>query len=202
MKQKIGIYGSAISESDTAMQKATNLGEILSEKDVILITGACGGVVYEIVRTAFEVGKTEIWGYSPELNRKDQESAYPDTDINIYAKLFYVPQDYRRLFYVEEGKELNADRKARLKYRNVISVAKCDGAIMTAGRWGTLNEFTILHDLGKVIGILTGTGGIADELESLHKKINKPSNAIVVFDNSPEVLVDKVLNELDKRRNL
>ena len=33
-----------------------------------------------------------------------------------------------------------------------------------------MNEFTNLYDMGKVIGVLTGTGGIADELELLNQK--------------------------------
>ena len=57
-----------------------------------------------------------------------------------------------------------------------------------------------LYDMGKVIGILTGSGGIADELPSLMKKIAKPTKAKVFFNSSPKQLVDEVINELDNRR--
>ena len=62
---------------------------------------------------------------------------------------------------------------ARKKYRNVSSTANCDAGIIISGRWGTMNEFTNLYDMGKVIGILTETSGVADEIKNLSKKINK-----------------------------
>ncbi len=65
-----------------------------------------------------------------------------------------------------------------------------------------MNEFTNLYDFGKVIGILTGTGGIADELKSLNKKIHKPGRAKVLFSNSVQKLVELVLKELQKRKNI
>lgn len=58
-------------------------------------------------------------------------------------------------------------------YHNVLTTAACDAGIIIAGRWGSMNEFTNLYDMGKVIGVLTGTGGIADELPQLLKKISK-----------------------------
>ena len=75
-----------------------------------------------------------------------------------------------------------------------------DAGIIISGRWGTMNEFTNLHDMGKVIGVLTGTGGVADDLSSLSKKIHKPSKAVVIFDSSPEQLVKRILEELKHRR--
>lgn len=40
-KPKIGVYGSAVSESPELDAKARELGEILAECGVVLITGAC-----------------------------------------------------------------------------------------------------------------------------------------------------------------
>ena len=39
--------------------------------------------------------------------------------------------------------------------------------ILVAGGIGTLNEFTIAYDEGKVIGLLHGTGGAADMAQTL-----------------------------------
>lgn len=60
-----------------------------------------------------------------------------------------------------------------------------------------MNEFTNLYDMGKVVGILTGTGGIADELENLNKRIKKKSKAKILFDNSPEKLIQKIIDKLN-----
>jgi hypothetical protein len=68
-----------------------------------------------------------------------------------------------------------------------------------SGRWGTLHEFCSLYDYGKVIGVLTGTGNIADELLALMQKIHKKSTAEVVFRNEPRDLMELVIAQLDER---
>ena len=64
---------------------------------------------------------------------------------------------------------------------------------------GSLNEFTIAHDEGKVIGCLTGTGGVADEADYLLKKFSKTTNARIFQDEDPGKLLDTCLNELRNR---
>ena len=57
-----------------------------------------------------------------------------------------------------------------LKGRNVVLVRSSDVVLFIAGAMGSLNEFTIAHDEGKIIGCLTGSGGVADEVEYLLEK--------------------------------
>lgn len=188
MQFKIGIFGSAEDSKDTVIKKARALGTALAEKDVILLTGASIGLPYEVAMQAHKKGK-EIWGFSLATNLQNQQKAFPDTDSSIYKKLIYIPKDYM----------FKNDLLICQKYRNVTSTATCDAGIIISGRWGTMNEFTNLHDMGKVIGVLTGTGGIADELAQLLQKISKISNAKIIFSDSPKVLVEKVLDELQLR---
>jgi len=59
---------------------------------------------------------------------------------------------------------------------------------------GTLNEFTIAHDEGKIIGCLTGTGGVADESEYVLQKFGKRATSSRVFQSDdPEKLLDLCL---------
>ena len=51
--------------------------------------------------------------------------------------------------------------------------------IFAGGRSGTLGEFAIAYDEGKVIGLLDGTGGITAHLEMIVEKIDKDTSAIV-----------------------
>lgn len=88
---------------------------------------------------------------------------------------------------------------ALVKHDCVVINGACDAGIIISGRWGSMNEFTNLYDMGKVIGVLTGTGGIADELEYLMKKVTKKSKAVVIFDSSPDTLVEKIIKTLHKR---
>lgn len=197
-KYKIGVFGSAIYETDNPITKAKELGRILGKKDVILITGACAGMPDIVAQEALKTG-TEVWGFAPVATAEELKELYKDNDFSHYKNIYYIPANFRELFFIKADTEFKVQKPSLQKYRNVISTANCDGAIIISGRWGSMNEFTNLHDMGKVIGVLTGTGGIADELPGLMKKINKPSNAKVFFNDDPEVLVQEVLEELDKR---
>ena len=186
MKYKIGIYGSAVNTTELVEQKAIELGEQLSKHNVILITGAGHGIPYLIATTAKKLNSNiEIWGFPPTITEKDFIEYMPQVDLSIYKKLFYIPSDYQFV------NNIGACRQ----YRNLISTATADAGIIIAGRWGSMSEFVALREMGKTIGVLTNTGGLADELEELSKKINKKSNGKIIFHNSPTELVKLILKE-------
>lgn len=168
MKYKVGIYGSATGDMQDVMPKALELGKVLRnyKDEVILITGACPGMPYAVVSEAAK-SKIEVWGFSSTLNEKTQRVEYPDDDLSAYKKMIYVPADF-------PGAD---NERVCKKYRNVVSTSNCDAGIIISGRWGSLNEFTNLIDMRKVVGVYTETGGIADELPALSKKNLKPTKA-------------------------
>ena len=190
-KYKIGIYGSAVNNDNKIDKKAIELAKALSNYTIDAITGACTGIPLIVAKELSKNG-IHVYGYSHSLNRKQHKKDEFSDNITAYKDLYFVPENFEHATYLE----------ARKKYRNVVSTAKCNGAIIISGRWGTLNEFTNLHDMGKVIGVLTGTGGIADELKRFYKKINKKTKAKVFFNSSPKDLVDSIINELEKRQSL
>ena len=190
MKYKIGVFGSNAEELSTnIISKAKQIGSELANYNLVVITGGSSGVPY---LAAYEAAKKgiEVWGYSPVVNIKDQRIFAPNDDISTYKRLIFIPKDF----------EFSSDPQVSKKYRNVISTANCDAGIIVSGRWGTLNEFTNLYDMGKIIGVLTGTRGVADELPKLSKKIAKKSKAKIIFSNSPKELVEKVIKELNLRK--
>jgi len=72
--------------------------------------------------------------------------------------------------------------------------------LFVSGAMGSLNEFTIAHDEGKVIGCLTGTGGVADESEYLLQRFGKRTSTARVFTNEdPVKLLDDCLAALKTR---
>lgn len=188
MKHKIGIFGSAVGESAEIVNKAKELGAILGEMDVILISGATTGLPQTVIREAVAHGKVENWGFSAGYDEKDHAVVSPGDDASIYSKLLFVPESFPF-----------PDVSVRRKYRNVLSTATCDAGIIVSGRWGSMNEFTNLFDMGKVIGVLTETGGIADELETLSKKVTKKSSSTVIYDSSPKELIARIAAEIEKR---
>lgn len=191
MKYNIGIFGSAVDESEKAMAAARLLGKTLGKHDhsIRLLFGACPGVPYEVAAAARATSAIEIIGFSSETSREAQRNYSPKDNLSMYGSINFVPGDF----------EFSGNPDVRKKYRNVILTASVDAGIIVSGRWGSLNEFTNLYDMGKVIGVLTDTGGVADELPGLYQKIHKQSKAVVFFDSSPESLVKRILEEVQKR---
>src|SRR5690349_24394125 len=175
MRIKVGVMGSAASESarldtgNTLVAKAEQLARAIAAKDVVLLTGATTGIVYVVGKTAHDAGSFHI-GISPGSNEREHVDTYK------------LPLDAcDSLIYTGFG----------LKGRNVVLVRSCDVVLFVAGAMGSLNEFTIAHDEGKIIGCLLGTGGVADESEFLLQKFGKRATASRVFTSAdPDELVD------------
>lgn len=187
MKYKIGVFGSVAGDMTLALTKAQQLAKVLAQyaDTVIIVTGACTGLPYAVAKAAHDAG-VEVWGFSATLDMEGQKLLHPDDDNSIYDKIFYVGEDF----------EFASNQRVNFKYRNVLSTATCDAGIFISGRWGTLNEFTDLIDFQKVAGVLTGTGGIADELPEITRKVSKEGQGKIIFDDSPESLVTTLLTEL------
>src|SRR5689334_18108163 len=181
MRIKVGVMGSAATESarldtgNTLVTKAERLARAIAAQDVILFTGATTGIVYVVGKTAHDAGSFHI-GISPGANEREH--------VDVYK----LPLDAcDSLIYTGFG----------LKGRNVVLVRSCDVVLFVAGAMGSLNEFTIAHDEGKIIGCLTGTGGVADESDYLLQKFGKrTTTARVVTNDDPEKLIEQCLPSL------
>ena len=175
---QIGVFGSADGdEIGKCIEKAEAIGDEIAEHGCVLITGACPGLPH---RTALAVANRNgrIVGISPAMNPREHIEKYKYPSDWLYQLVF-----------------TGMERKGR----NIISLRTCDAAIFISGRIGTLNEFTIAYDeasKGFVIGILTGSGGFSDDLAKLAKKSGKKSNAVIIEDGNPRLLVRRVLEEL------
>lgn len=166
MKIKIGVMGSA-EEMPDVCEKAEALGRAIAARDAILLTGATTGLVYVTGKAARDAGATHV-GISPAHNAEEH--------VERYA----LPLDAcDAVIYTGFG----------LKGRNVVLVRSCDVVVFISGSIGSLNEFTIAYDEGKVIGCLTGTGGVADEIDNLLGKFSKQSGARVFQDSDPNSLL-------------
>src|SRR2546430_6537270 len=130
-KFKIGIFGSAEGNTEEILVEARELGKALGKHDVIVLTGASNGLPYEVAQEAFKNG-AEIWDYPPSLILDEAKKDTPSADFSIFKKIIFVPEAY----------EFNADINVRRKYRNITTTTSCDAGIIISGRWGTMNEFT------------------------------------------------------------
>jgi uncharacterized protein (TIGR00725 family) len=173
MRIKIGVMGSAEDRPDV-IDKGMALGRAIAARDAILLTGATTGVIYTVGKAARDAGAMHI-GISP------------GHDANEHVERYALPLDAcDAIIYTGFG----------LKGRNVVLVRSCDIVIFIAGSTGSLNEFTIAYDEGKVIGALTGTGGVADEIERLTKLFTKRAKSRIIFENDPVRLIERCLSEV------
>ncbi len=175
MKYKIGVTGSAVSSDESVLQKAKRVGEEIALNDCHLLTGATTGLPYEAA-----CGAKDKNGFVVGIS--------PATNVEEHVKVHNMPtENHDILIFTGAGK----------KGRNVTFIRSCDAVILIAGRIGTLNEFTIAYDERKVIGILSGTGGISEMIPAIIAKCGK-KGGIVIYDDEPKRLVESVLKELKK----
>jgi predicted Rossmann-fold nucleotide-binding protein len=83
--------------------------------------------------------------------------------------------------------------------REVTNIHSSDMVIILGGRSGTLGEFAIAYDEGKLIGVLQGTGGITDEIGRIIDTIEKDTGAQLLYSRDPEELVAQLSNEYETR---
>jgi uncharacterized protein (TIGR00725 family) len=178
----IGVMGSAGDGAGSRGKeglaaKANALAKAIAARELLLLTGATTGIVYLVGKAAHDSGIFHV-GISPANDSREHVDKYK------------LPVDACDLIvYTGFG----------LKGRNVVLVRSCDIVLFIAGAMGSLNEFTIAHDEGKVIGCLTGTGGVADEANYLLKKFSKDTGARVFQNNDPAKLIDACLLALQDR---
>jgi uncharacterized protein (TIGR00725 family) len=181
-KPKIGVMGSSgkspnEAEAQHLASLSERLGQAIAGRDCVLVTGATTGFPDLVSRAARRHGGWTI-GVSPACSKEEHITRYalPDDGVDI-------------IIYTGFG----------LKGRNVINVRTSDVVIIVGGGIGTLNEFTIAYDEGKVVGVLEGTGGVADRIKEIAALSIKPVRTELLFDSSPEALIDVCLEALSNR---
>jgi uncharacterized protein (TIGR00725 family) len=183
-EMKIGVMGAASDalppeERGRLLVLADQLGAAIAARGCICLTGATTGVPDMVARAAARHGALTV-GISPAASRQEHVERYglPDDGAGI-------------IIYTGFG----------LKGRNVVNIRSSDIVIIMGGATGTLNEFTIAYDEGKVIGVLQGSGGIADHIREVLGFCQKQTLARVVFSGDPAALLDACLNAWKEKRS-
>jgi len=184
MRITIGVMGSSLVERpgleiDRGLESLANrLGQAIASRQCVLVTGATSGLPHAVSKAAKAAGGVTI-GISPAVSEREHRERY-----NLPADALDV------VIYTGFG----------LKGRNVVNIRSSDIVIIFGGSTGTLNEFTIAFDEGKLIGVLEGTGGISDHIKEILEYCDKEQNSRVFFNQSPEDLVDSCLAEFKRPR--
>lgn len=158
-------------------KKAEILGREIALHDCILTTGATIGLPAYAARGAKSVGGLSI-GFSPAVTPAEHLRSYrlplEDLDVIVYTGFNYSG-------------------------RNLMLTRASDAVIVVGGRIGTLNEFTVAFEDHKVIGVLTGSGGITDEIDHI-LTVAKRGRKHIIFESDPVKLVHLVVLEVAQER--
>jgi len=179
MKVTVGVMGSAGGDlAPEVCAKVFRLGEAVARNDCILITGACPGLPHEAVKGAKSAGGLTV-GISPGHTLQE------------HVELYDSPTDHLDvLIFTGSG----------LMGREITTVRSCDIVVVVGGRSGTLGEFAIAYDEGKLIGVLRGTGGIAENVDRIVQFVDKETGAEMVYDSDPEHLMGRLLEILPSHK--
>jgi uncharacterized protein (TIGR00725 family) len=173
MKMQIGVMGSAggiITPEQLAL--AHRVGKRIAERDCTIVTGACPGLPHAAVLGAHAAGGQSL-GVSPALSREEH--------VNIYGSPL---QPYTTMVFTGSG----------LMGRETHNIHSSDFVLFLGGRSGTLGEFCIAYDEGKLIGILTNSGGISNDFEHIVSLVHKDTGSLLLSCDVPEDLVDRCLD--------
>jgi uncharacterized protein (TIGR00725 family) len=166
---QIGVMGSAgglITEDHLAL--ARRLGRRIAELGCVIVTGACPGLPHAAVLGAHDAGGASL-GVSPARSREE------------HVDVFESPLDpYSAIVFTGSG----------LMGRETHNIHSSDFVLFVGGRSGTLGEFCIAYDEGKLIGVLRDSGGISNEFANIAKLVEKSTGAALIEDPDPERLVD------------
>ncbi len=171
MQYKIAVSGSASNNcAKGAFKKAYEAGRQIALQGCVLITGATIGIPEWATRGAKSVGGVSI-GLSPAVSKQ------------AHVHTYHLPTRYMDLI-IYTGFDYSG--------RNMLMTRSCDAVITICGRIGTLNEFTTAFEDRRVMGVLTGTGGVESEIDEI-LKLAKRGRKRIVFDSDPKKLVEKVI---------
>lgn len=175
---KLAVLGSADEPAhpETA-DKARRIGRAAASRGCVLLTGGCPGFPHAAVQGALESGGTCI-------------AVSPAVSLVEHTDRYRYPSDSSVIMYTGMG----------ARGRNVILIRSADACIFISGGMGTLNEFTIaFDDLGPdcAVGILSGSGGVADELGRLMDVIGRRPRPKLFSLPEPEMVVQRLIEHVE-----
>lgn len=155
---------------------ATALGRAIAEEGHILTTGATVGLPYFAAHGAKEMSGTSI-GFSPAASLREHLRKYR-LPHDVFDFINFTGMNYVG--------------------RDLYLVQSSDAIITVGGRFGSLHEFTSALEAHKPCGVLLGSGGTADLIPDLMKKLQAPHDDLVIYDTDPKKLVHRMIAILDK----
>ncbi|MEK7621874.1 MAG: hypothetical protein AAB415_01715 [Patescibacteria group bacterium] len=176
---KLCVSGAAETDhcGEGVLEVAMTLGKEIVNQGAVLVTGATTGFPLWAAKGAKEAGGTSL-GLSPASTERE------------HLDFYKLPLDYLDLvIYTGFG----------YSGRNLLLTRASDAVLIGCGRVGTINEFTVAFEDGKLIGILDGCGPTAQVIRDIMEKGHR-HNDNVIFDADPKNLVARVIELVKKEK--
>lgn len=178
LRYSICVSGAAAGQTVLDDAKVSEeLGKAIADTGHVLTTGATIGLPYYAAVGAKQAGGMSI-GFSPASSLREHLRKYrlphDAFDFINFTGMNYVGRD---LYLIQSS----------------------DAVITVGGRFGSLHEFTSALEAHKPCGILIGSGGTADLIPSLLKTLEAPVGDLVIFDDNPTRLVERMVEILDTK---
>jgi hypothetical protein len=170
VKLQIGVMGSAGGVlTSRELGLARRLGHNIARRGALIVTGACPGLPHAAVLGAHEAGGESL-GVSPAHSREEHVGLY-ESPLEPYTAIVFTGSG--------------------LMGREVDNIHSSDFVIFIGGRSGTLGEFSIAYDEGKLIGVLRDSGGISNEFAPIARLFQKATGAVLIEETDPDALIDR-----------
>jgi uncharacterized protein (TIGR00725 family) len=172
LKIKICVSGAAETShcGEGALDLALEVGREIARQEAVIVTGATTGFPLWAAKGATEQGGFSL-GMSPAATEKE------------HAESYGLPLDYMD-FIVYTGQGYAG--------RDILLTRTTDAVILGCGRIGTIHEFAVAFEDKKPLGILKGPWMTDEVIKMIIDNAFRP-NDLVVFEDSPKALVEKMI---------
>lgn len=181
MRYQICVSGAAEGKTiEPSHQLAYDVGREIAKSGKTLVTGATIGLPWFAAKGFMGVKdrKSVSIGFSPASSFREHVNVY-----HLPTVLFdYI--NFTGMHYAG---------------RNSYLVRSSDAIIEIGGRMGSLDEFANAIESYKVVGVLLGSGGLADFIPTIIHNLEEPDTMNeIIFDTDPKRLVAKINAKLDE----
>lgn len=177
-KYQICVSGAAKGDSvEKGAELARQIGAAIAKAGHSIMTGATSGLPNTAAEGYKSAGGTMSLGLSPAATKVEHILKYR-LPIESYDAILFTGLHYGG--------------------RDALLINSADAVVTIGGRLGTLHEFTIAAETHTPIGVLESAGGVSAQIENLLKLLPNADPELVIFEDNPEKLIDKLTHMLDK----
>lgn len=178
-----GVMGGAGSGTPAKVNKMLfDLGGQVASGGHVVLTGAAPGLPDHSVKGAKAKGGLTV-GISSFRTMADHTKSGSPTNFDVLQLTSLPPA-------------LRGQNRPNFMGREIDNIERSDVIVIAGGRFGTLGELSIALEERRPIGVLTGSGGVADIVKDVVKasqRAGKGPGAPVIYDSNPKRLVTRLI---------